>query len=94
MTYQIGYLYQTSTDGRDWANGMGPLQNNLKIVSAHATKTEALEAGAKLIGSPSPMGNVSDAYLVSLSAKTRQVLGAIRKDGTLDRGYARPKQAV
>lgn len=92
--YEIGYLYQTATDGRDWANGHGPLQNNLKIVSTHETKAEALEAGAKLIGSAAPMGRVADAYLVSLGAKTKQVLGAIRKDGTLDRGYARPKQAV
>jgi len=91
MTYQVGYLYQTSKDGRDFANGTGPLQNNLKIVSTHDTKDEALEAGAKLIGSPSPMGKVADAYLVRVTRGGSEVLGQIRKDSSLDRGYARPK---
>ena len=84
MTYQVGYLYQTSTDGRDFANGTGPLQNNIEIVSTHDTKHEALEAGAKLIGSPSPMGKVADAYLVRVTHMTTEVLGEIRKDGTLE----------
>lgn len=94
MTYQVGYLYQTSSDGRDFANGAGPLQNNLKIVSTHSAKDEALRAGAKLIGSPSPMGKIADAYLVRRTARTMEVLGEIRNDGTLDRGWARPKQTV
>jgi hypothetical protein len=91
MTYQVGYLYQTSADGRDFANGMGPLQNNLKIVSSHATKEGALKAGSRLIGSPSPLGKVADAYLVRVTRRTTEVLGGIREDGTLDRGWARAK---
>lgn len=94
MKYQVGYLYQTDNSGRDFANGEGPLQDNLRIVSTHGSKADALQAGAKLIGSTSPMGVIADAYLVRATTKTTEVLGGIRKNGTLDSGWARPKQAV
>jgi hypothetical protein len=95
MTYEIGYLYQTTSDGRDFANGHGPLQNNLKIISSgHATRSEALAAGASSIGSPSPMGRIADAYLVRRTSRSMEVLGGVRRDGTLDRDWARPKRDV
>ncbi len=89
MPYQVGYLCQTDGSGRDFANGIGPLQHNLRIVSSHNTKAEALQAGAKLIGSPSLLGTIADAYLVRTTARATEVLGGIRKDGTLDHKWAR-----
>lgn len=65
--FRVGYLYQQSSDGRTWANGFGPVENNLKITSTHRTLTDALAAGQKLIGSPSPMGVVQDAYVVKIN---------------------------
>jgi hypothetical protein len=94
MTYEIGYLYQTTSDGRDFANGHGPLQNNLKIVSTHSTQQQAMAAGAKLIGSKSSMGTVADAYLVRRTSRTTQILGQIGSDAILDTGWARLKQAL
>lgn len=79
MTYEVGYLYQRSNDGRDWANSMGPIENNLHITSTHADRPAAIRAGANLIGSPSPMGKVADAYLVRRTKNSIQLLGEIRK---------------
>ena len=89
MTYKIGYLYQRSADGQHWANGSGPLQENLRFASAHDSKDEAITAGARLIGSPSPMGEVVDAYLVAVRGNMHHVLGAVDRQGKLDRGYER-----
>jgi hypothetical protein len=88
MKYEVGYLYQTSDDGRTWANGFGPIKENLRIVSRHTSLREALAAGAKMIGSPSPMGQITDAYLVRRTSSSRRLLGEIRADGTLDEGVA------
>jgi len=92
MEYEIGYLYQRGDDGRTWANGHGPIEDNLHIVAHGLTRSQALAAGKTLIGGPSAMGTIGDAYLVRVTTRHRQLMGEIRADGTLDRGFERPKQ--
>ena len=87
MRYEVGYLYQRGDDGRSWANGHGPIAENLRIVGRYGTLASACWAGKQLIGSPSPMGTVSDAYVLAVTPRYITLLGSVREDGTLDRGY-------
>lgn len=67
-TYSIGYLTQRGADGRTWANGHGTVERNIRIVADGITdKSQAQDQAAKLIGAPSPMGTIADAYVLAVS---------------------------